>query len=192
MSMPFNLLWKQNGLVIRGYQNGADVNGPLVFPVGFPTKTSGPLNITLQSSAQANNTLDILSNVKLYLTGNSEDLGIIQGMGQSSTLGWPNLGFAFDPPRSWMNGGLQISFDGINWTTFSSVQSNAPGSVGVGDQTDPTTWLLIPAIAMGVSGTDGTIGPFDIANIYLQYVVPSTANNYEIPIIYLTVDADIV
>lgn len=185
MSAPFNLIWSQNGSIIRGYQNGAYVEGSLVFPVTFPGKITDPLTITLRSSAQANGTLDILSGVKLYLTGNADDLATVQSS-------WPNLGFAYNPPRNEMNGGLQVSFDGSNWTTFSKKQSGVSGSVGVGDQADPITWILLPATAIGTGASNGVLGPYDMATMYLRYVIPATASTFKVFNISVAVDCDIV
>ena len=90
--------------------------------------------------------------MKFYLTGDADDLTLVQKT-------WPNLGFAYNPPRPELNGGFQISFDGINWTTFSIKDPTLTGSVGAGDQNDPTTWILLPASSIGVNGQDGTLGP---------------------------------
>jgi hypothetical protein len=139
----------------------------------------------LNSSANANGTFDILSGVKFYLTGATADLAIVQSQ-------WPNLGLAFNPPRPELNGGLQISFDGTTWTTFSTVETGVSGSVGVGDQNDPTTWLLLPAISIGLSGADGTLGPYDIATMSLRCVIPDSVTNYQIFDINLAVDCDVV
>ena len=46
--------------MLRGYENGADVNGGLTFPVAFPGTISKPQTVTLASSALANGTFDIL------------------------------------------------------------------------------------------------------------------------------------
>ena len=179
MTPPFNLTWSQNGSIIRGYTNGAYVEGSLVFPVSFPGSISEPLTVTLNSSAQANGTYDILQNIKFFLTGDPDDLATVQG-------GWPTLGNAFTPPRPEMNGGLQISFDGSTWTTFVS------GSSGVGDQNYPSTWIELPAVAIGAGGIAGTLGPFDIALFYMRYVLPATTTTYKVFDINLAVDCDIV
>ena len=109
--------------MLRGYQNGADVNGGLTFPVAFPGTISRPQTVTLASAALANGTFDILQNVKFYLTGDPNDIATLQGS-------WPNLGFSYNPQRPQLNGGFQISFDGIDWTTFSIKNPALTGSVG--------------------------------------------------------------
>lgn len=193
----FSLLWSQNGTVIHG---GA-ATSPLVFPVQFPGTTSVVQQVTLASSALTNGTFDILSGVKFYLTGDPADMNTVQGYTPPISItppsggwavGWPNLGNVSTPPRPELNGGLEISFDGNSWTTFSAVQSSAPGSVGVGDQNDPTTWLLLPGTAIGVGGADGILGPFDTATLYLRYVIPNSATSYQLFDIALAVDADVV
>jgi hypothetical protein len=166
MNNPFTLTWSQNGSVIRGYQGGAYVPGGLVFPISFPSTTTNPQTITLNSSALANGTLDILSNIKFYLTGDPSDLAIVQGV-------WPNVSHLGSQVQAQLGGGLQISFDGIDWTTFSIAQPTLSGSVGIGDANDASTWLEMPALAVGPAGELGTLGPFDIATLYLRYVVPS-------------------
>ena len=109
--------------MLRGYENGADVDGGLTFPVAFPGTISKPQTVTLASSALANGIFDILQNVKFYLTGDPNDIATVQGS-------WPNLGFSYNPQRPQLNGGFQISFDGIDWTTFSIKNPALTGSVG--------------------------------------------------------------
>jgi hypothetical protein len=103
--------------------------------------------------------------VKFYLTGDPNDIATVQGS-------WPNLGFSYNPQRPQLNGGFQISFDGIDWTTFSIKNPALTGSVGAGDQNDPSTWILLPASAIGSDGQDGTLGPYDQATFYIRFVVP--------------------
>lgn len=247
MSAPFNLIWSQNGSIIHGYQNGAYIEGSLVFPVSFPGNITSVQQVTLQSSAQANGTLDILSGVSFYLTGDSDDL-------QTVLSKWPNLGNAYNPPRPEMNGGLQVSFDGSDWITFVSPGSaniTAAAALGasslsvddasalcpsgqltvngqtltytgisgstitgvagivqplpvdavveqltsgasVGDPSNPSSWLGLPAIAIGTGASDGVLGPYDTATLYLRYVIPGTADEYQVFNIQLAVDCDIV
>jgi len=154
--------------MLRGYENGADVDGGLTFPVAFPGTISKPQTVTLASSALANGTFDILQNVKFYLTGDPGDITTVQGS-------WPNLGFSYNPQRPQLNGGFQISFDGINWTTFSIKNPALAGSVGAGDRNDPSTWILLPGSAIGSDGQDGTLGPYDQATFYIRFIVPPTA-----------------
>jgi hypothetical protein len=197
---PFNLIWSQNGSVIHGYTSGVYNEGSLVFPISFPSITSDPQKITLISSALANGTFDILSNVRFYLTGTEADLNIVQGYTPTDLpipeggwpIGWPNLGLVGGNNNTELNGGLQISFDGINWTTFSSVQAGAVGSVSVGDLSDYDSWVVLPAISVGLNGSDGIIGPFDTATMYLRYIIPPGADNYQLFNIALACDVDIV
>ena len=181
MPIPFSLLWSQNGTLIHG----GSVSKVLVYPAMFPGKTSLVQKISLTSSAQVNGTFEILNGVKFYLTGTDEDLDLVQGQ-------WPNLGFAYNPPRSEMDGGLQISFDGNNWITFSRLDPHIIGSQGIGDKDDPSTWLELPGVAIGLNGADGGLGPYDVATIYLRYVVPDSHLEYRIFDINLAVDCDVV
>jgi len=176
MTMPFSLIWSQNGTLLHG----GNADGSLVFPVMFSGVTSLVQQVTLNSSARVNGTFDILSGVKFYLAGDSADLAIIMGQ-------WPNLGSAYTPARPELNGGLQISFDGTTWTTFCM---GASGNVG--NPNDPTTWLPLPAIAVGLGGADGILGPYDIASLSLRYLVPNSVANYQLFNISLAVDCDVV
>jgi hypothetical protein len=202
MSIPFNLLWSQNGSLIHGYANNKYVEGGLVFPISFPSITCAPQKVNLTSSALANGTLDILSNIKFYLTGDMTDLNTVQGYTPPSNLldppeggwpiGWPNIGFQHTPSLPQLNGGLQISFDNINWITFASKQIGAPGSVSVGDMNDASSWLLMPGIAVGEGGTDGLLEPFDTATFYLRYIIPPGDTTYKLFNISLALDCDII
>jgi hypothetical protein len=194
---PFGLMWYQSGVLIHG----GSIAGPLVFPVMFPGKTSPVQQVTLSSSAQTGGTFDVLSGVKFYLTGDPYDLNTVQGSTPPPQIppptggwpiGWPNLGNVFTPQRPEMNGGFEISFDGTSWITFSAVQSSVPGSVGVGDQNDPSTWVILPATAIGLNGTEGILGPYDTATLYLRYVIPNSVTDYQVFDISLVADVDVV
>lgn len=173
---PTYLVWTQNGVLLRGYQNGAWVDGNLAFPVGFPGQQNTTQTVVLSSSAGSEGTLETLNNVRLYLTGDLGDLAIVQGL-------WPALGDAYSPPRPEMNGGFDISFDGSNYIRFSTL---------VGLASDPTTWLTVPAVAIGQNGADGVLGPYSTATMFLRYVIPPTVTTYKTFNIQLAVDMDIV
>jgi hypothetical protein len=173
---PFYLIWNQNGTLLRGYQGDSWVDGSLIFPINFPGKITEALQVTLQSSARANNTLETLTNVKLYLTGDPGDLAVVQGV-------WPYLSNSYTPARAEMNGGLEISFDGVNYTRFTNE---------VGLESDPSTWITLPAISIGQSGQDGILGPFDMATLTLRYNVPAAASMFKVFNIQLAADCDVV
>ena len=173
---PSYFVWSQNGTMLRGYVNGSWVPGNLVFPVGFPGTVSTPQVFTLQSSASTQGSLETFQNVRFYLTGDPEDLAIVQGL-------WPTLGNAYNPVRTDLNGGFDISFDGSNYTRFSNT---------VGLKSDPSTWLTLPAIAIGQNGSNGVLGAYDTAQIFVRFTIPSVANLFKILNVQLAVDADII
>jgi hypothetical protein len=173
---PSYLTWSQDGVMVQGYQDGEWVNSGLVFPVGFPGTQSVTSTITLASSAAAEGTLETFQNVRLYLAGDPDDIAMIQET-------WPTYGNAYNPARPELNGGLQISFDGVTYTTFSET---------VGNQADPSTWILLPSIAMGQGTTDGVLAPYDVAQFYIQFLIPSLADVFQTYNIQLAADVDII
>lgn len=172
---PSYFVWSKNGTLIRGFHNGSWVDGNLTFPIAFPGAPSQTDIITLQSSASSEGSLETFRNVKLYLTGDPADIAVVQGL-------WPNLGNAYTPPRTEMNGGFEISFDGSNFIRFSKT---------VGWEADPSTWITLPAISVGQQGQAGILGAFDTAQFYVRYVIPSVAGVYKTFNLQLAADADI-
>jgi hypothetical protein len=172
-------VWSQNGTKLRGLATNAPVtwlDGELVFPIAFPGSPSVTEVITLQSSASEQGSLETFKNVKLYLTGDPADIAVVQGL-------WPTLGNAYTPARPEMNGGLEISFDGSTFTRFSN---------SVGLESDPSTWITLPAISIGQNGADGVLGAYDTAAMYVRYAVPSVASVYKTFNLQLAADADII
>lgn len=169
----FYLIWQYNDQVLRGQEDGSWVDGALTFPVTFPGRFSEAKKVTLRSSARDSNTLETLTNVKLFLTGDADDLQIVQSI-------WP----AMDADRPELNGGLEISFDeGRTYTRFSSA---------VGLQSNSGTWITLPASAIGLNGTDGKLGPFDQAHMLLRYKIPPGADQYRVFDVRLGVSFDVV
>jgi hypothetical protein len=173
---PSYFVWQQNGALLRGRLNGEWVDGGLVFPVGFPGVPNVTQTITLQSSASSEGSLETFKNVKIYLTGDPGDLAIVQGV-------WPAYGDAYTPPRPEMNGGFEISFDGSNFLRFSKT---------VGLESDPSTWLTLPAVSIGQNGQDGVLGAFDSAQFFVRYTIPFVAGVFKTYNIQLAADADII
>lgn len=172
---PSYFVWSQNGTLVRGRANGAWVDGNLVFSIAFPGNPSDTDTITLQSSSSSEGTLETFRNVKLYLTGDPADIAVVQGL-------WPYLGDAYAPPRDEMNGGFEISFDGSNFIRFSKE---------IGYESDPSTWITVPALSIGQNGQDGVLGAYDTAQFYVRYMIPSVATVYKTLNIQLAADADI-
>lgn len=165
MNPGFYLVWTQGTAILVGEANGVFNQTEAVFGITFPNQQTKPLSVNLSSSAHQNNGFDTLNNTKLYLTGPTAELAIVQQL-------WPSLG-----------GGLQISFDGgLTYHTFSTTY---------GYQADPSTWVLIPESAIGLNATAGQLGPFDSANFLLQYSIPEAATQYQIYDVALTADFDV-
>ncbi len=180
--MPgFHLVWQKDEALLKGYDYSADswVDGQLTFPVSHPGRYSDTKIITLRSSARDQGTLDVLTSVKLYLTGSSEDLEQIIEV-------WPFI----SETKPELNGGFEISFDeGRTYTRFQYVSG---GSSNVGYEGDSTTWLTLPSEAIGLNGITGQLGPFDRAKMYVRFKIPPQATNYNLLDIKLAVDCDVI
>lgn len=169
----FYLIWQYNDQVIRGRADDAWVDGALTFPVTFPGRFSEAKKVTLRSSARDSNTLETLTNVKLFLTGDPDDINIVQ-------QDWPTV----DITHPELNGGLEISFDdGRTYTRFSAT---------AGLQSNSATWITLPAEAVGLNGLDGQLGPFDQAHMLLRYKIPPGADQFRIFDVRLGASFDIV
>lgn len=145
------------------------------FPITFPGRSTEALPLGLRSSARETQTFETLTSVRLYLAG--ADVPIVQEL-------WPSYGDAHSPARPELNGGFELSFDGgRSWTRFSKTVGYAP---------DPSTWVLLPACALGLDGQDGILKPFDRAHLLARYVVPPQADQYRVFDIRLMVDVDVV
>jgi hypothetical protein len=175
MVTPFYLIWQRDDLLLRGRTNQTWVDGQATFPISFPGRKTEALPLTLRSSARDSHTFETLKSVQFYLTGT--DVPIVQEE-------WPTLGDAFTPVRPELSGGFEVSFDrGRSWTRFSST---------VGHASDPATWVSLPALAVGLNGVTGQLGPFDQAHLLVRYVIPPQAADFKIFDIQLAVDFDIV
>lgn len=164
MNPSFYLNWQTGPNTLIGIENDIFVENSAVHGISFPNKNTDPLPISLSSNARQLQTFDTLTNVKLYLVGDPDQINTLQVI-------WPSLG-----------GGLQISFDGgRTYNTFSTTY---------GYQTNSSTWILLPAESIGLNGIDGILGAFDSANFLLKYSIPEQATQYQIYNISLTADWD--
>lgn len=161
----FYLLWSQGTSILIGEVNGVFEQNEAVQGISFPGKQTTPLNITMASSASQLQTFDTLRNVRFYLTGPADEIATVQTI-------WATQG-----------GGYYISYDGGK--TYNQFNTT------YGYELDSTTWALMPAIAVGLNGEDGVLGPFDSANLVLQYIVPAQATQYQSYDIALTCDFDV-
>lgn len=165
MGTPFKLIW-------------TDVSNNILsecwFPISFPGITNAPQQVRVRSNAIDLKTFETLTGVKLFLTGNSDDINAVQNV-------WPILG-NYDKPE--LNGGIDISFDfGRTYIRFDSTH---------GVESNPSTWLSLPAEAIGTQGAFETLGAFDIAHFILRYIIPPGAKQYRKLDIRLGMDFDII
>ena len=148
-----HLIWSQNGTLLRGWDSLAGVwcDGQVNQGVCFPGQVTKAQPIELTSSAR-NGTLEILSNLKLYLAGDVMDISIMQEI-------YPGLG-----------GGVEISFNrGLTYQTFSTTY---------GYEADPATWVLLPKEAVGLLGVDGVLQPFESARLLVRYRIPANVEQF--------------
>ena len=171
--MSYYINWIQNGNVVVGKTGLTWIKEDLVYPINYPGGITPPQSVSLQSSSLANNQNYVLQNIYLYLTG--EDANTVQTV-------WPYLGNTSIPVRPELSGGFEISFDGISWTRFNS-------SIGV--QNNRETWLLLSSESTG-NGVDGQLGPLDVANIMLRYVIPPGITLYKVLDVSLGINFEVV
>lgn len=168
--MSYYVNWIQNGKVLVGNNGVGWVNDKLIYPISFPSSVTDPQNISLQSSSLISNKNYVLKNVYLYLIG--EDANTIQNI-------WPYLGGSTRPE---LNGGLEISFDGINWTRFNHT---------TGLKSARNTWLLLSSESTG-NAQDGVLGPLDVANLMIRYIIPYEITLYKVLDVSLGINFEVV
>lgn len=158
--------WTQGSGVLIGLNSSrVFIETEAVAGISFPNNSTVPLNVMMASSARDLGTFDTLINVKLYLTGDPDEINTVQNI-------WPNQG-----------GGLFISYDGgKTYTVFSSTY---------GYKTTPSTWVPLPAACLGLGGVEGILSPFSSANLVLKFVIPEQATQYQIYDIQITADFDV-
>jgi hypothetical protein len=161
---PFQLIWSNS------------FNVPITaagFPVSFPGTTSTAQLLEVATNAITLQTYESLVQVGFFLVGDADDINTVQFV-------WPTLGGATKPQ---LNGGVDISFDsGQTYTRFDPTH---------GVQSNPSTWIPLPAISVGAQGTDETIGAFDISHFIVRYVIPPGATQFGILNISLGLGFDI-
>jgi hypothetical protein len=165
MSTPFSLIWSDvsNNVLTKSW-----------FPIGFPGTNSPPLQLQVGTNTTSLSTFNTLIDVAFYLTGDITDIDTIQNE-------WPTLGGSTRPELS---GGLDISFDfGSTYIRFDSTH---------GVESDPTTWITLPAEAVGIQGADGILGAFDLAHLLVRVVVPPNVTEFKKFDIRLALGFDII
>jgi hypothetical protein len=180
--MPgFHLVWQKDELLLRGYDFVASdwKDGQLTFPVAYPGRYSDTKIITLRSSARDQGTLDVLKTVKLYLVGDATDLYQVMEV-------WPFL----SDTKPELNGGFEISFD--EGRSYTRLQYVSGGSSNAGYKGDASTWITLPAEAIGLNGIAGELGPFDRAKLYVRFKIPPQATNYKLLNVQLAADFDVI
>jgi hypothetical protein len=177
----FFLIWKVNNVQYTGeVALGSDAELQVqdyYFPISFPGQILGPITVTLQSCSSYYGIPDNLTNVRFFLDGDPNTLSVIRDL-------WPALGNSYAPARPDVAGGMDISLDqGQTWTRITTT---------VGNKDIPSTWIPMPATAVGYGATAGQIGPFDTATILCRLVIPTNAQESQLFDINLAIDPDIV
>lgn len=169
--MPFQVFWTDaSGNEIKGPDNPT---GTYMFPVVFPGTSSLATQIQMRTNARDLQSYETVQNVSFYLSGNATDVNTVQNV-------WPVISSS----QSQLNGGFDISFDfGRTYIRF----NNTTGVLG-----DPSSWILLPAEAIGSQGVDGQLGAFDSATMIIRLVIPPSATEYKILNIELGVDFDVI
>lgn len=159
------LVWTQGTALLTGEFNKIFQENELIQGISFPNNSTPAVPVSMASSARDRFTFDTLINVKLYLTGDPKQIDIVQHI-------WPTQG-----------GGLLISYNGG--------KTYVPFTTTYGYELDPTTWVTLPALSIGLGGQAGILGPFEAAHFVLKYVIPEQATQYQVYDIALTADFDV-
>lgn len=173
------LIWSQNGSVLKNDTQAKS----LAFPVSYPSATSDALTVTLSSSAITDNNFATLSNVRLFLQGEADQLNTLLNV-------WPTYGSSMTPPRPELDGGIEISFDGGQ--TFTRLGLDPETGLRFGDPADASTWILLPQAAVTPGSADGVLGAIDTATITVRYRIPSLADQFQIFNVRLEAAFDVV
>lgn len=162
---PFSIIW-------------TDVSGNVLpsasFPIAFPGTHSPPQQLQVSSNATALQTFETLIGVRFFLTGDANDVNIVQNL-------WPSMG---GPSQPHLNGGYDVSFDfGSSYVRFDSTN---------GVEANPTSWIPLPVEAVGAQGIAQTLGAFDVAHLIIRVIIPPGAIQYKKLDIRLGIDFDII
>lgn len=152
MSKPFAIVWTDE------FNNVLTTEA---FAISFPATTSQPQQIQVASNAASLQTYETLIDVAFFLTGDPDDINIIQSI-------WPTIG---GDSNTQLNGGAEISFD--------SGQTFIRFDVSHGKKEDSTTWIPLPAAAIGFGAVEQTLGPFDRGHLIFRYVIPPGATQFK-------------
>ena len=171
------LIWNNNGTILTSDEGGVSLNNTLSFNINYPGSTTEVQTLSVTSSASIEQTFNTLINVKVYLTGDSTSLEIVQDI-------WPTLGNGYYPQRPELNGGFEISFDGgSTFIRFDSI---------TGKQDLPATWITLLGSAVGINGEDGVLGAFDTATLLVRFTIPPGSVEYQKLNIGLALDFDVI
>ena len=145
MNVPLHVRWWVDpAALLHGFDNTTQTwtDEDLVLGLANPNLVTAPIEVFLRSSAALSGSQEILNHVRIYLTGEDEDVTRLLDE-------WPAAG-----------NGLEVSFDnGISWTRFNRA---------AGNPADPTTWIPLPGVAISSVAADGQLGPMDTAHLYLR------------------------
>lgn len=165
MSTPFSLIWTDE------FNNTLTTES---FAICFPGNTSQAQQIQIRSNTAALFTFETLINVAFYLTGDADDINTVQNI-------WPTIG---GTSNYQLKGGLDISFDfGRTYIRFDQTH---------GVKGDSSTWIPLPAEAVGYGAIAKTIGAFDTAHFLLRYVIPPNAAQFGKLNVALSIGFDII
>lgn len=165
MAAPFQIIW------LDGSGNPLPA---AVFPIAFPGTTTPPQLVQMRSNAANLQTYETLEGVSFFLAGDPDDLNTVQNI-------WPTMGNA---SQSGLNGGYEISFDsGRTFVRFDATH---------GVRANQSTWISLPAEAIGSQGIDGVLGAFDTAHLIVRAVVPPGAIQFQSFSIQLGAGFDVV
>lgn len=174
-----NLVWRNDaGTVLK---NDA-MDGSLVFAATFPGVTGKAQKLLLSTPAVSDGTYASLRNVQVFLSGDAGQIDTLLNV-------WPNYSLRSTPNRAELNGGIEVSFDrGYSFRRLGAL----PDGTRSGFPDDPSTWITLPRACILPGSSDGILGPFDLATLFVRYVVPPLADQFQIFDVRLEAAFDVV